>query len=40
MTAGRRMVFFLILEDELNYKLERKLEQKKELVVGGHTLGN
>ena len=36
MTAGRRMVFFLILEDD---KLERKLEQKKQLVVGGHTFG-
>ena len=40
MTAGRRMIYFLILEDELNFRLEKKLDKENKLSVAGYKIGN
>ena len=39
MTYAKRMTFFLFLEDEKNYNLEKVMEKKGKLVTAGHSKG-
>ena len=39
MTAARRLVFFLIFQDEQNYRYEKELEEKGKLIEAGYKLG-
>ena len=39
MTFAKRMVFFLFLQDEKNYMLERAMEKQGKLVTSGYSRG-
>ena len=39
MTAARRLVFFLVFQDEVNFRFEKKLETKGQLTSAGYRFG-